>query len=151
MTARVTAFLERLRRVLPALWAGALLAIALLAAPAPFSVLPPAEAGRVNARLFAHEAWLAIAVALVLWMLERRRARQAAAAGTGSVFNTEMILIAAALFCTIAGYFGVQPLLADARSGQGALSFGQLHLASVAFFAVKTGVVSALAWRAASR
>ena len=44
---------SRLGGWLAGLWAGALLAIALLAAPAAFAVLPAADAGRVVARLFA--------------------------------------------------------------------------------------------------
>jgi hypothetical protein len=35
-----------------------------------------------------------------------------------------------------------------ARAGQGALSFGQLHAVSAAFFIVKLGLIAALAWRA---
>jgi hypothetical protein len=42
----------------------------------------------------------------------------------------------------------VQPQMAAARAGQGALSFGQLHAISAAFFAAKIALVAALAWRA---
>ena len=43
---------ERLARLLPALWAGLLLAIAVVAAPAAFAALPSADAGRVVGRMF---------------------------------------------------------------------------------------------------
>jgi hypothetical protein len=53
------------------------------------------------------------------------------------------------VFCTVAGYFALQPMMAAARAGEGPLSFGQLHAVSAAFYAVKLLLVLALAWRAA--
>ena len=139
--------LERLRRLLPGAWLGLLLCVALVAAPAPFAVLSAADAGRVNGRIFLNEAWISIGVALLLWLLERGRARRAAEAGQGSLLSTEMILLVGTLLCTFGGYFAVQPLLPAARAGQAALSFGQLHLLSVVLFGGKTLLVAALAWR----
>jgi hypothetical protein len=141
---------DRLRRLLPALWLGLLACVAFVAAPAPFAVLSAADAGRVNGRIFAQEAWLSVAVALLLLMLERQRAARRAQAGLGSVFSTEMILLLVTLMCTFGGYFAVQPLLPAARAGSAALSFGQLHLISVALFALKGGLVAVLAWRSTS-
>ena len=138
---------EAARRLLPALWAGVLLAVALLAAPSAFAVLPVADAGRVVGRVFAQEAWASLVLALLLFAVERRRARDAADAGTGSVLSTEMLLLLGVVFCTVAGYFAILPLLPAAKAGQGALSYGQLHLASVAFFGLKTVLVLVLAWR----
>ncbi len=140
--------LERLRRLLPGLWAGALLCVALIATPAPFATLMPADAGRVVARIFVQEAWLSLVLALWLLFVERRRARLAAEAGRGSVLSTEMLLLLGSVFCTVAGYFGIQSMLPMARAGQGAFSFGQLHAASVALFALKIALVLTLAWRA---
>jgi len=140
---------ERLRRLLPAVWAGLLLCVALIATPAPFATLPPADAGRVAGRIFVQEAWVSLALALWLIAAERRRARAAAEAGVGSVLSTEMLLLFGAVFCTVAGHFGLQPLLPAARSGAGLLSFGQLHAISVLFFGAKTLLVLTLAWRAA--
>ena len=139
--------IERLRRLLPALWAGVLLCVALIATPAPFAVLDGPTAGRVVGRIFLQEAWLSLVLAVLLLSAERARARLAAEIELSSVLNTEMLLILCAVFCTVAGYFGVQPLLPAARAGQGALSFGQLHAASAAFFGVKILLVLALAWR----
>lgn len=142
---------ERWRRLLPALWAGWLLCTALLATPAPFATLLPAEAGRVVGRMLAQEAYTSLALGIVLLVLERVAARRAATAGTGSQFNAGMLLAIGTLFCTIAGYFALQPMMAAARAGQGPLSFGQLHAVSAAFFVVKAGLVLALAWRGVSR
>ncbi|MDP1650588.1 MAG: DUF4149 domain-containing protein [Rubrivivax sp.] len=141
--------LQRWRGLLPGLWAGWLLCVALLATPAPFALLPQADAGRVVGRMLAQEAYVSLALGIVLLVLERLVARRAAAAGQGTQFSTGMVLALGAVFCTIAGYFALQPLMAAARAGQGALSFGQLHAVSTAFYVVKVALVAALAWRAA--
>ena len=143
------AMLERLRRLLPGLWAGVLLCIATIAAPAAFALLDRPTAGQVVGWFFAREAWLSLGAAVVLLAVERRRARAAADAGQGSVLSTELLLLLATVFCTVAGYFALQPLMAQARAGQGPLSFGQLHFISVGFFAAKLLCILALAWRAA--
>jgi hypothetical protein len=140
---------QRLRVMVPALWAGLLLAVALVATPPPFATLEPRDAGRVVARVFAHEAYLSLALGVAVLLLERAAARRDAAAGSGSQFSAPMVLALGAIFCTVLGHFGLQPMVASARSGQGVLSFGQLHAVSVGFFALKAALVLALAWRAA--
>ena len=142
--------IDRLRRLLPAFWAGVLLCVAAIATPAPFAVLDVPTAGRVVSRIFLQEAWLSLLLAVLLLWAERSRARMNAEDQRGSVLNTEMLLVLGTLFCTVAGYFAVQPLLPAARAGQGALSFGQLHVVSVAFFSLKTVLVLVLAWRCAA-
>ena len=142
--------LERARRLLPGLWAGWLLCVGLLATPAPFALLVRADAGRVVARMLAQEAYTSLALGVCLLVLERLVAWRAALAGRGSQFSAGMALALGALLCTVAGYFAIQPLLPAARAGQGVLGFGQLHALSMAFFAVKVGLVVALAWRAAA-
>ncbi len=142
--------LERWRRLLPGLWCGWLLCVAIVATPAPFALLERAEAGRVVARMLAWEAYSALLLGAVLLALERVQAKREADATGGSQFSPGMALAAGALFCTVAGYFGLQPLMAAARAGQGAWSFGQLHAASAAFYGVKLLLVAALAWRAAA-
>jgi hypothetical protein len=142
---------ERWRRLLPGLWAGWLLCAALLATPAPFATLVPADAGRVVGRMLAQEAYTSLVLGIVLLVLERMAARRAVTAGAGSQFSAGMLLAIGTLFCTIAGYFALQPMMAAARAGQGPLSFGQLHAVSAGFFVVKAGLVLALAWRGVSR
>ena len=128
-------------------WAGGLLCIAALAAPAAFAVLPKLDAGRVVGRLFAQEANVSLALSLLLFFVEQRRARQAAEQGRGSVLTTETLLLLGTLFCTVAGYFAVQPMMAAVRAGDGVWSFGALHAVSAAFYALKTVLVIVLAWR----
>ena len=143
--------LARWAQWLAGLWAGVLLCIAGLAAPAAFAVLPSADAGRVVGRLFAQEAYLSLLLMVLLFAFERKRAMAAAQAGRGSVLSPNILLLMGALFCNVAGYFAVQPMMAAARAGQGAWSFGALHAASAGFFALKALLVCVLAWRMGSR
>ena len=141
--------LERARRLVPGLWAGWLLCVALLATPAVFAQLSGAEAGRLVGRMLAQEAYTSLALGVVMVALERVAARRAALTGSGPQFSVGMVLALGALFCTVAGYFAIQPLMRAAKAGQGAFSFGQLHAASAAFYVIKGLLVLALAWRAA--
>ncbi|MEK8050368.1 DUF4149 domain-containing protein [Ideonella sp. DXS22W] len=140
--------MARAQRLLPALWAGALACVGLIATPAPFAMLAVHDAGRVVSRILAQEAWLSLAAGVGVLLLARLRARADAQAGRGSAFSTDMVLALATVFCTVAGYFAIQPLLPAARAGQGPFSFGQLHLASASFFVLKALLVLVLAWRA---
>jgi len=140
---------ERLRRLIPGLWAGLLLCIAGVAAPAAFAMLERVDFGRVVGRLFAVEAWSSLMLALLLLAIERRRARERADASEGSVLSADMLLVLGTVFCTVSGYFAIQPLMAAARAGQGVFSFGQLHAISSVFFGLKIVLLMVLAWRAA--
>ena len=140
---------ERLRRLIPGLWVGLLLCIAGIAAPAAFAMLERAEAGRVVGRVFVVEAWASLMLAMLLLAIERGRARIRANASEGSVLSAEMLLVLGTVFCTVAGYFAIQPLMAAARAGQGVFSFGQLHAISSVFFGLKIVLLLMLAWRAA--
>ncbi len=90
---------------------------------------------------------MSLAIALLLLLLERRRSGQRAASGSGSVFSADMVLLLGTLFCTVAGHFAVQPMMAAARAGHGTWSFGALHAVSGGLFALKGLLVLALAWR----
>jgi len=137
----------RLQALLAALWGGLLLCIAFVATPSAFAVLDRAQAGAYVARVFSIEAQVSLALGLVLMLLERRLSRDAVEAGAAShVFSARLLLPAVALFCTIAGYYGLQPMMADAKAGHGAASFAALHGVSLAFFGVKGLCVLALGW-----
>ncbi len=141
------ALVSRLAAVIAGLWAGVLLGIGAIAAPAAFAALAPADAGRVVGRMFAIEAYLSLAVAVVLFVIERQRSRDAAAAGTGSVLSANILLLLGTLFCTVAGEFALQPMIAAARAGQGPLSFAALHAIAGGMYVSKGLLVLALAWR----
>jgi hypothetical protein len=59
-----------------------------------------------------------------------------------------MLLVLGTVFCTVAGYFAIQPLMPAARAGQGTFSFGQLHAISSVLFGLKILLLGVLAWRA---
>lgn len=139
--------------LLAALWAGALLVIGGMAAPAGFAVATPEIAGRIAGRLFSQEARLGLGVAAVLALLLRHHARRVRALQPSSpLFSMELMLVLGAVFCTVAGYFAVQPMMVAARAGEGGtLSFGALHGISAGFFGLKAVLVLALAWRLTRR
>jgi predicted membrane-bound spermidine synthase len=141
--------LQRIRVVLVALWLGLVVTLATVAAPTAFAVLERTLAGRVAGQMFRIEATVGLGLAMLLFLIERRVAMQRAAAGRGSVLSAEIVLVLGALFCTVLGYFALQPLMEAARAGQGAYSFGMLHGVSSALFALKGLLLLALLWRSA--
>lgn len=135
--------LSRLRAVLAALWAGFLLCVALVAAPSAFAVLDKPQAGLLVARLFELDAQVSLLVAMLLILAERRLARDSGSANLSAAF----FLPAGALFCTVAGHYALQPMMAAAKAGQGSWSFMTLHAVSFVFFGLKTLAALSLAWR----
>jgi hypothetical protein len=143
----------RLRLVWPALWAGVLLCVALIAAPAPFATLQAEQAGRVVARIFFVEACFSLFAAALWLLLDRAGGRSASRGlfgGQRGAREPDVWLAWATVPCTAIGYFAVSALLPAAREGSGMFSFGQLHLLSMALFGLKTLLVLALAWRCAA-
>ena len=143
-------FVSRLRTLLPALWAGWMLSVAAVGTSSAFALLQGPDAGRLVGRMLAIEAYTALGFGVTLLVLERLSARHAVSAGQGSQFSLGMVLALAALFCTIAGYFALLPMMDAARAGQGPLSFGQLHAISAGCFGLKIILVLVLAWRNAA-
>ena len=143
-------FSERLRRLLPGIWFGLLLAIAAIATPAASGALDKAAFGDVARAIFAREAPASVVLGLVLLIIERRDALARHLETGVSQFSAEMTLAVIALLCTVAGYYGLLPAMEQARTGGGtSLTFLRLHAISLAFFGVKGLAVLALAWRAA--
>jgi hypothetical protein len=138
---------RRLATVAAALWAGLILGIGLIAAPAAFAVLQRSVAGAVAGRMFMHEAYVGLAFSAVLLWAVRRVARSDAASGKGSQFSFSLVLVLIALFSTVFGHFGLQPMMAAARAGEGVLSFAALHGLSAGLFGLKGLVLAGLAWR----
>lgn len=128
---------RRFAGLVASLWAGVLLAVAGIATPAAFALLPRADAGRIAARVLAQEAWISLGLAALLALLLRRVPGRAALAA-----------VAVTALLTLLGWFGVQQLLPAARAGQGAFDFAQLHLFSTVCFGLKTLLVLWLAWHA---
>lgn len=137
----------QLAALLAALWAGAVLTLAAVAAPAVFAVAARSDAGRIVGKMFAAEANLGLVIGIVLVVLIRAQARHAALRGRGPQFSLNLVLVLGALFCTVLGYHALQPMMAAARVGQGVLSFGALHAISAAFFGLKGLLMLVLSWR----
>jgi hypothetical protein len=142
-------FSETLRRLLPGIWFGVLVAIALIATPAASGALDKASFGTVARAIFAREAPTSFVFGVIILVIERRDALALHLATGVSQFSTEMTLAIAALFCTVAGYYGLEPMMEQARSGAlTPLTFLQLHSISLALFGVKGLLVLTLAWKA---
>jgi hypothetical protein len=144
-----TSKLLRFQAFLACAWAGVLLAVGGLAAPSLFVVLERAQAGMGAGRIFSNEARLSLAMAMVLFVIERRRVRDLAESGqTTQVMTSNLLLVLAALFLTVFGEFVLHPLIEAAKAGQPTrLSFGALHGISAVLFWVKAVVVISLGWR----
>lgn len=136
--------LQRAAGFLTGLWAGVLLGVGLIGAPAGFASTFPETAGRIAGRMFMQEAYLSLGLSVLLLML--RRIWQMTETRR-SVLGADALMLLAVAFCTVLGYFGLQPVMAAARAGQGGLSFGALHGISMGLYGVKTLLLLVLAWR----
>lgn len=141
--------LARARALLAALWAGELLAVAWLAAPNAFATLERTQAGLYVGRLFEMDARIALAAGVLLVMMERRLQRDGPVGG--SVMGWAMVLPLLALFLTVLGYYGLQPLMESAKQGLGSWTFLQLHAVSMSLFGLRMVAVVVLAWRVMPR
>lgn len=98
---------DSLESVLVTLWVGGLWVIGYLAAPMLFAAIPDRMlAGAAAGRLFTGIAWIGIACGIVLLALRALRLRGAATTGSRQAW-----LVVAMLALTLAGHFGVQPVL----------------------------------------
>lgn len=143
----------RIQSLLAGLWAGALVAIGGVAAPALFSVLERQQAGTGAGQIFHIESRLSLAFAILLFVLERRRVRDEVEQGASqSAMSANLLLVLGALFLTVLGGFALQPMIQAAKAGEPtALSFAALHGISAALYWLKALLVLALAWRTTAR
>lgn len=141
--------LLRAQTWLAGLWAGLIVGVGAISAPSLFAVLERAQAGQGAGQIFAVEARVSLALAIVLFALERRRVRDLAEAEGGSASMTvQLLLVLGALFLTVFGQFALHPMIEAAKAGQSTpLSFGALHGISAAMFWLKGLLVMVLAWR----
>jgi len=140
-----------LQAALAAARGGSLVAVGGVAAPSLLAVLDRAVAGLAAGRIFAVEAYVSLALAMALFLIERQRSRQAATQPGTSVMSAEVLLILGALFATVLGHFALSPMIVAAKAGEGRFSFGALHAASSSLFLFKGLLVLALAWRLTGR
>jgi hypothetical protein len=106
--------LANARLLLAALWAGSVWAVSYLAAPSAFAVLDGTQAGNVVGVMLTRSAWLAIALAVLLWLLVARAADLDARRKRWLVG-----LIGGMLACSLVVYLGLQPMMAAIREAAG--------------------------------
>jgi hypothetical protein len=141
--------LVRVRAVLIGLWLGLVAGLALVVAPTLFAVLDRQIAGQVAGAMFRIEAHVALGLAAALFLIERHLSRAVALQGQKMPI-AGMLLILGALFCTVLGYFGLQPMMEAAKAGvPGSVSFGLLHGLSSSLFALKGLLLLVALWRVA--
>lgn len=138
---------------LAAVWAGMTIAVGGVAAPALFMVLEREMAGRGAGRIFTLEAKISLGFAMLLFLLERRRIRDAIEAGQPqSQMSGNLLLTLSALFLVIVGEFALHPMIEAAKAGQPTpLSFGALHGVSSLLYWVRAVLIGVLAWRLTER
>lgn len=93
-------------------WVGALWAIGYLAAPALFYSLPDnhMQAGALAGRMFTWVAYLGMASAMYLLI------QRVASVGTQALKQAVFWIVVAMLMLTLAGQFGIQPILAQLKA-----------------------------------
>lgn len=144
-------YLTRWQTWFAGLWAGLLLAIGGVVAPALFAVLERAQAGQVAGRLFTLEARISLVVAVLLIVLEYRRLRKDTWRLNPGRWSPELLLALLAFVLTAVSNLALHPMIQAAKAGQAtALSFAALHGMSSALYAIKTLVVLVLLWRCTS-
>ncbi|MFJ7565856.1 DUF4149 domain-containing protein [Herminiimonas sp. NPDC097707] len=105
-------FLSRARLLIATFWVGTLWAVGFVVAPTLFSTLSDrALAGTIAGNLFRVTAWLSMfcAAALLALLFQAARKEQE------KTSKTVLWLIAGMVACTLIGYFGVQPYIAELR------------------------------------
>ena len=147
--------LVRFQSWLAGLWAGVIVGVGGIAAPSLFSVFDDRHmAGLGAGRIFSVEAKVSLALAMVLFVIERRRVRDLAETkGEGTLgMTTQLLLVLGALFLTVFGQFAIHPMIEAAKVGQPTpLSFAALHGISAGMFWLKGVLVMLLAWQLTAR
>ncbi len=129
--------MAHLRLLIVTVWAGSLWTVGYLAAPTLFATLPDRVlAGTAAGSLFRVEAWVSVACGLLLLglytvtrELDERR--------------TLIRLTLAMLACTLLGYFGLQPFMAEIREAAAA-NGGVMDAAMRSRFGMLHGVASVI-------
>jgi hypothetical protein len=140
----------RARVLIATLWVGSLWTVGYLVAPMLFSTLSDKVlAGTIAGGLFRIEAWLSMvcATALIALMVFGN--------SNDSPKQRRILLaiVSAMVVCTLIGYFGLQPFMAELREAAGPggvmesdarMKFGILHGLAAVFFLVQSLLGAAL-------
>ena len=129
------------RRIVLALWAGALWTGGFVVAPMLFATLEDRQlAGMLAGELFTAIAWLSVACLLLLLVFEY------SLHGRALLRRWSTALIVVALGLSLAGELGIRPLMAAVTSDSA--RFDLLHSLSTTLYLVSSAIALALvAWR----
>ncbi len=136
-------WLVRARLLTVTVWVGSVWTIGYLVAPTLFATLADRVlAGTIAGSLFRIEAWLTVACAAILLIMQALRPVMASTKQK-KIFTA---LVWGMLACTLVGYFGLQPMMAALRSEAGGAAmqgaartqFGILHGAAAGFYLLQS-------------
>jgi hypothetical protein len=138
----------RIRLLVAALWAGSLWTIGYVVAPTLFlSLHDNVQAGTIVGFLLRSEAWLAIACAIIVYLLVRFSTIEPAHK------RTLILVIVAMLACALVIFTGLQPAMAKLKEAAGAAGlagtpqgrqFGILHGVSQLVYLVESVLAGVL-------
>ena len=142
----------RVRMLLVTLWVGSLWTIGYVVAPTLFATLADRVlAGFIAGKLFRIEAWLSVACGLVLiaFIMRSTDVRDARAR------KHLLWIVSGMLACTVVGYFGLQPFMADLKEAaaggvmdaEARSRFGLLHGVASVFYLIQSVLGGFLVWK----
>jgi hypothetical protein len=126
--------LSKARLLLITLWAGSLWAIGYVAAPTLFATLfDRVLAGTAAGYLLRSEAWLSMAVGLIL--LGLIALSKDVTQGRRKLL---LAIVVSMLVCALVNYFGLWPVMAEAKLAGDGARFGMLHGMSMVFYLIQS-------------
>lgn len=145
----------RARLVIVTFWVGSLWTVGYVVAPTLFATLADRTlAGTIAGSLFRIEAWLSVVCALLLLLLFKQKN---GGMMEGESSRVPVMLVVGMLICTLIGYFGLQPFMAELRqsvvpgetmAGDARTRFAVLHGISSAIYLVQSVLGVALVIKA---
>ena len=133
---------SRLSLFVTAAWWASISVLGFWVVPMLFASLPtPAEAGRLAARLFAQQGWIALVCGIAVLLLNRRRAalRDGVPPNRAALLTTVGVLIA--LFAVLVTQYGVSPRIIAREN----LKFW--HALGTGLYVLQWLAVSVVLWR----
>jgi hypothetical protein len=140
--------IARIRLLIATLWVGSLWSVGYLAAPVLFVTLHDRVlAGTIAGSLFRVEAWLSLVCGVIFIALTW------AGRSSAAPVKTPLYLAFGVLLCTLTGYFGLHPVMAELKAAAGPsgvmegaarMQFGILHGVSSGIYLVQSALGAAL-------
>jgi len=133
----LAALIPRLRSLLITFWVGSLWTVGYVVAPLLFATLTDrAQAGTLAGLFFKAEAWISLIcgalLLAIIWTQKEHPTR-----------TVQIKLVTSMILCTVIGYFGLQPYMAELRA-IAAQSGGVMDDAIRSRFGMLHGVASAI-------